>query len=253
MQDCSLALSTVTGVRFEASSNSDRLVWVTRTAPHNLLTARHLRAEGFNPLIEPVLRVTTIRSGEPIAVPDALVFTSLQGIRRHRFFPSLATLPVFAVGDHSARFARLRGYRNVASAAGDVHDLRRLIRETMRPGSKILHLSAAQPAGNLLEMLREDGFMTQRQCVYEAVEARPQDLDWIAGKLALIEAIMIHSPRAGRHVASWLRQQIPCWKGKVVCISAAAAAAFEGLPGARTVVAARPNEADLMAVLNGST
>jgi len=238
-----------TGVRFEPSSNSGELVWVTRTAPHNLLTARRLRTAGFDPLVEPVLRVRPTSPAALIAVPDALVFTSLQGVRLHRFFPSLASLPVFAVGDHSARFAQLHGYRNVASAAGDVHDLRALIRDRMPPGSRILHMSAARPAGNLLEMLREEGFTARRLCVYETLEASPVDLQWVAGKLPQIGAILVHSPRSGRHIAEWLSQQMPAWGGMAVCISAAAARAFGEAPGIETIIADRPNEAALLEVL----
>lgn len=236
-------------MRFEASPNSEKLVWVTRTAPHNLLTARHLRAAGFNPLIEPVLRVRQTLSAAPIAVPDALVFTSLQGVRLHRFFPSLASLPVFAVGDHSARFAELHGYRDVASAAGNVHDLRALIRNTMVPGSEILHMCATQPAGDLLGMLHEDGFIGRRLCVYEAVEASPLDLEWVAGKLPQISTILVHSPRAGRHIANWLAQQMPAWEGVTACISAAAAKPFQAFPGIRPIIATRPNEEALLDVL----
>lgn len=238
-----------TGVRFGPNRTRAELVWVTRTAPHNLLTARHLRSAGLDPLIEPALRIVALPSPGPIEVPDALVFTSLQGVRLHRFFPSLASLAVFTVGDHSARFARLRGYTNVTSAAGDVHDLRRLVAAALPAGSKVLHVSAARPAGDLVGMLREDGFMARRLCVYEAVEASPLDLEWIAGKLPAIGTILVHSPRAGRHVASWLAQQMTGWTGVVACISAAAARPFADLRSARTIIAAEPNEAALLDVL----
>lgn len=45
----------------------------------------------------------------------------------------------------------------------------------MSAGSDILHLSAAQPAGNLLEMLNEDGFVARRRYVYEAVHTGTRD------------------------------------------------------------------------------
>ena len=236
-------------MRSDPFPTDDRLVWVTRSAPYNRLTGRRLRSAGHHPLLEPALRIIPTAAGRPIAVPAALVFTSLQGVRIHHFFPSLASLPVFTVGDRSARFARLRGYRTVYSASGDVSDLRKLIRETMHPGSEILHFSAVQPAGDLLGMLRGDGFVARRQCVYEAVEASVLDLEWVAGKLGQIDTILIHSPRAARHVSCWLHQQLPAWQGRIICISSAAAAAFDVFKRARTVVAARPNEADLMAAL----
>lgn len=119
----------------------------------------------------------------------------------------------------------------------------------MRPGSDILHLSAAQPAGDLLAILRTDGFAARRLCVYEAIEANPLDLEWVAGSLVEVDAILVHSPRAGRHIAGWLSQQRIGWNGNVVCISPAAAKPFHDLGYGRVTIAARPTEAALIDVL----
>src|SRR3546814_3827643 len=91
------------------------LVWVTRTDPFNRLTAKRLAGAGYTPLSAPALRIVAAPAPPLTAVPDALVFTSLNGVRLHRFSPALAGLPVFAVGDHSARYARAQGYRRVRS------------------------------------------------------------------------------------------------------------------------------------------
>jgi len=224
-------------------------VWVTRTDPFNRLTARHLRAAGYAPLTEPVLRIVPVARPIPFAVPDALVFTSLNGIRLHRFAPGLAGLPVFAVGDRSARFAGTRGYRFVHSAGGAVDDLRRTVRETMWAGADILHIGAAEPAGALAEALCEDGFRARRLCVYDVIEAEPRDLEWIAGQLDEIGTILVHSPRAGRHIAGWLMEQAADWRGEIVCISPAAAAPFAPFVKAKIRVAPRPDEMSLLAPL----
>lgn len=79
----------------------------------------------------------------------------------------------------------------------------------MSAGSDILHLSAAQPAGNLLEMLNEDGFVARRRYVYEAVHTGTRDPEEVAARLSQIATILIHSPRAGRYVAGWLYRQLP--------------------------------------------
>ena len=220
--------------------------WITRTAPFNRLTARYLRQAGLDPLVEPALRVKPLPLRGPIAAPDALVFTSLQGVRLHRFFPSLAELPVFAVGTHTARLARMRGYRWVASAAGDVHDLRQLIRARLDPGAAILHLSAARPAGDLVAMLSDDGYQARRQVIYQTVEASEDDLEDVASNLKNVGAILIHSPRAGSRVAAWLKLRPVGWSGLVCCISDAAAAPFQDLANVTVAVAARPNERGMM-------
>lgn len=232
-----------------AKSIASPAVWVTRTEPFCRLTAKRLSGMGYAPVIAPVLKVVPLRAPVALPVPDALVFTSLQGIRLHRFLPALAAVPVFAVGDHSARFARTHGYRQVISAAGDVHDLRRTIRDIMPPGASILHLGTARPAGDLAGMLREDGFAARLLPIYDVVEAGEPDLQWMAGELPAIEHILIHSPRAGRHVADWLSRQAPDWCGQAHCISGKAAAPFAGLTHAKVRVAARPDEASLLDLL----
>ncbi|BAV63262.1 uroporphyrinogen-III synthase [Sphingobium cloacae] len=224
-------------------------VWVTRTDPFNRLTARHLRAAGYEALTEPVLRVVPAARPVAYAVPDALVFTSLNGIRLHRFLPGLAGLPIFTVGDRSARFACTRGYRHVFSAGGVVEDLRRTVRETMWPGADILHVGAADSAGALTEALCEDGFRARQLHSYHIVEAEPRDLEWIAGQLGEIGSILVHSPRAGRHIAGWLMQQAADWGGEIVCISPAAAESFVSFARAKIKVAPRPDEISLLAPL----
>src|SRR3546814_514508 len=129
------------------------LVWVTRTDPFNRLTAKRLAGAGYTPLSAPALRIVAAPAPPLTAVPDALVFTSLNGVRLHRFSPALAGLPVFAVGDHSARYARAQGYRRVTSAAGNIVDLCQAIRLGLRAPADILHLGAMSPAGDLAAML----------------------------------------------------------------------------------------------------
>src|SRR3546814_5297722 len=105
------------------------------------------------------------------------------------------------------------------SASGDVDDLRRTVRDMMRAGADILHIGAVHPAGALAETLCEDGFRAKRLCVYDVVEADPRDLEWIAGQLGEIGTILVHSPRAGHHIAGWLMQQAADWRGEDLCIS----------------------------------
>lgn len=226
-----------------------RLTWVTRTAPFNLLTAMHLKQAGVNTVLEPALLVRALPMGGPFTVPDALVFTSLQAVRHHRFLASLASRPVFAAGHHTARAARQRGYQCVTSAGGDVHDLHGLIRAEIPTGATILHISATQPAGDLLTLLRQDRYRPQRVCVYETAERSWAEFASVAEQLSGIRAILVHSPRAGRHVAEWLVQSPLAWTGRVCCISATAAAPFRLLSGIKVVVAPWPDEASLIGSL----
>lgn len=224
------------------------LVWVTRTDPFNRLTAKRLAGAGYEPLIAPALRIVATPARPFTAVPDALIFTSLNGVRLHRFSPALAELPVFAVGDHSARFARARGYRRVISAAGNVVDLCRVIRLGLSAPAEVLHVGAASPAGDLAAMLGST-YRVRRVSVYDVEESEPRDLEWIAGRLETIKHILVHSPRAGFRVARWLDATMPGWTGVAHCISPAAAEPFRSLPGISVRISDRPDEKSLLSAL----
>lgn len=221
------------------------LVWVTRTDPFNRLTAKRLAGAGYEPLSAPALRVVAMPARPLTAVPDALVFTSLNGVRMHRFFPALADLPVFAVGDHSARFARARGYTRVISAAGNIADLSRAIRLSLSAPAAILHVGALSPAGDLAAILGSS-YRIRRLPVYDVEESDPRDVEWTAGRLEAVGHIIVHSPRAGLHVARWLGAAMPDWTGVVHCISAAAADPFGALPGVSVRISHRPDERSLL-------
>lgn len=227
------------------------LIWVTRTAPFNRLTAKRLVGAGHDALCAPVLRVVPVPAPPLMAVPDALVFTSLNGVRLHRFSPSLADVPVFAVGDHSARYARARGYRRVTSASGNLADLARAIRNGLAGPANILHVGAATPAGDLATLLGSP-YRVARLPVYGVEERDPREFDTIVDRLGEVGHILIHSPRAGRHVARWLAAVMLEWPGVVHCISSAAAEPFGQLPVISRVTASRPDERSLLATFVGS-
>ena len=225
-------------------------VWVTRTAPFNGLTAKHLAARGYKCGLFPALRVVSLERRRPFAVPHALVFTSLNGIRLHHFSPALADLPTFVVGDHSARYARAVGYRRVFSASGNVVDLARTIIQRSAAGNVVLHMSAARCAGNLPEMLAAGGVTLQRMPVYDAVESSFADLPFSIQDADSPGRIMIHSPRAGEHVAGWMMREHREWDGEIIAISKAAASPFGNLQRAHVTVASRPNEPEMLSCLD---
>lgn len=227
-------------------------LWVTRTSPDNEKTADALRSVGFNALAMPVLRVAALPAKALDEQPHAIVFTSVNGVRHHSICPALLDIPVFAVGNRTAQSAALAGYTKVASADGDVSDLERLIVQSLPPGSRILHLSARRPAGDLTGNLHRKGYRAIRMAVYETRENTVADILANLPGLERIGGIMIHSPRAGRVVRCCLDKSPRRFDGIVYCISAAAAAPFVGIGGIDIRVAARPDEASMLALIGNT-
>ena len=224
-------------------------IWVTRTSPDNEKTAGVLRQLGFDALALPALRVDGLPAKALNEQPDAIVFTSVNGVRHHSICPALLDIPVFAVGNRTAQSAALAGYTKVVSADGDISDLERLIVRSLPPGSRLLHLSARRPAGDLTGNLHRKGYRAIRMAVYETRENTVADLLVCLSGLERIGGIMIHSPRAGRVVRCCLDRFPRRFDGVVYCISAAAAARFVEMEGIDIRVAARPDEAEMLKLI----
>lgn len=224
------------------TANPRPTYWVTRTEPDNARTAELLREMVCGVLTVPVLRTCTVQSRWPAELPEALVFTSLNGVRYHQPRPEFLDLPVYTVGDRTGQAALAAGYRNVRSADGDVHDLERLVCGAMPAGRTIFHLSARQPAGDLVGNLKRAGLRARTVVVYETRPVPMAELIEALPPLENIGGILVHSPRAGRHVREVVDCSTVCFTGTIYCISRAAAAPFTGLRDVRVAVADRPNQ-----------
>ena len=127
------------------------------------------------------------------------------------------------------------------SADGDVGALAALIAQA-RPACKLLHAAAAEPAGDLAGELARFGVEVRTLPVYETVETG------VAAPQAIVEAVLIHSPRAARAVAGVMRPDEAAAVA-AFCISEAAAAPISYSKFQRVAVAPYPNEQSLLKLL----
>lgn len=224
-----------------------RRVWVTRAPPGAARTADRLTALGFTPVVTPLLTLAPLPGAldaaprpETVAV---LALTSPNGVEA--FAPLIARFrdhPVFAVGDATAEAARAAGFADVRSASGDIHALARLIAAEAPPGP-LLAPGAREPAGDLPALLPDRS--VQRLPVYAAVETQ-------APAPEAFDAVMLHSPRAARALASILAAAPPraASSGRTaVCISDAAAAPLRPFDFAEIRIAAAPDEPAMLSAL----
>lgn len=216
-----------------------RRIWVTRAHPGAARTAGRLNALGFDPLVSPLLRIDALPATPDLTGVQTLVFTSANGVAAFAALSDARTLSVLAVGDATARAAREAGFATVRSADGDLAALAALIRAEAR-GLTILHPSAAEPAGDLSAAVG-DAARIRNLPVYEARETD-------VGAPGAWDAVLIHSPRAGRALAASLSPEEV--EGRIALVlSSAAAAPLERLPFAEVRIAAAPTEDALLAAL----
>jgi uroporphyrinogen-III synthase len=220
-------------------------IWITRAEPGASRTADKLRALGHEPVVAPLLEVHALPGPVDLDGVAALAFTSANGVRafaeRVPEAGSGRSLPVFAVGDATAAAARKAGFREVASASGDLDALVALIgAHAGRIRGTLLAPGPREPAGDLPGALAAKGVAARALALYET---RPLSPPEAAG---LADAVLIHSPRAAERLAVVTADR----PGPAAyCISAAAAAPLAGRPFARIEWAARPDEDSLLALL----
>jgi len=213
---------------------------------------------GFEPVLLPL---TEIR---PLAMPalpsldsiGGLVFTSANGVRHAPadLAAAFAAGPVFAVGDETALAANAAGFSDVRSADGSARELASLIAGSPLRAGRLLHLAGRERTANFAELLAAKGVDL---VVAEVYSAEPVDypdarLETLLGRQPLFAAL-VHSPRAGRLLASLsgrAMMDIALSGANILCISANAAEPLAAT--GRVFVSAAPREDALLALLSAT-
>ena len=234
-----------------------RLV-LTRQYDDSERSARVLRARGHDVLIAPLLAIEPV-SCDLLTTWGAVIITSANAaasVATHPMRAELIKLPVFAVGRRSADAARHAGFSQVVSAGGDVHDLVRLIAEH-RADTKapLLYLAGESRAGDLIGDLAVHGVAAELVVVYRAVIA-PFPLALIAAlKEQAADAVLHFSRRSaefyldGAKKADIITQALQV---RHLCLSGKVAEPLVDAGASQIVVAKRPDEASIIALVDAA-
>jgi uroporphyrinogen-III synthase len=234
---------------------------VTRPDPDNARTAAALRARGHEVTLAPVLRVEPEADADLSGGPwAALLITSANAARAvvaHPRKDELLGIPVFAVGRRSAEAAREAGFTEVVSADGNADDLARLVAARVRagePNHPLLWLAGEDRAGDLAGALAAHTIAVHTVAVYRAVAetALPDDVrDALAARR--IDGVLHYSRRSAdafEAIAMAAGIDLKSLPTKHYCLSAQVAAPLTQIGVSTVVVAARPDEASLIALLD---
>ncbi|MBB4267161.1 uroporphyrinogen-III synthase [Roseospira visakhapatnamensis] len=221
-------------------------VLVTRPKEDAERLAMPLRAMGATVVNEPMLVIM------PMAGPNvdltgaqAVLLTSANGARALAMAIDRRDVPVYAVGDQTARVARAQGFATVHSAGGDVETLADLVARDLDPAhGTLLHAAGSTRAGDLAGVLGDRGFTVQVVRLYDArpTAALSKDLRdaLTAGQ---IDAAVFFSPRTAKIFAEHVRgaDLADALRGMTAyALSPAVARALSGLPLAQVRVAETP-------------
>lgn len=174
---------------------------LTRPEEDSAGLAMALSDMGVETLIAPLLLI------ENMAGPDldfsntqGILLTSANGARAVAGRTVRRDIPVYAVGDATARTAAAAGFADISSAAGDVEDLADLVRARCDPTKGVLfHAAGSVTAGDLAQMLAPFGFDVWREMLYEA--KTPKTLPDAAARALKdgdLDGVVLYSPRTAR-------------------------------------------------------
>jgi uroporphyrinogen-III synthase len=224
-------------------------ILVTRSQPGADETAARLRRRGLIPVVEPLFAIRFLSPDLPEF--DAVAFTSANGVRAFERLSARRDAPVWCVGARTAEAARTAGFGDVVSADGDVADLQdRLMRE-LPAGMRLLHIGNAEVRGDLAGGLSRAGSTAVFVAAYEAAAVGtpgPSLAAHLSGDASL-DAILLHSPRAGAILAGFAAGAKLHARFRVAAISQAAAESLTKVVE-RIEIAQAPNEDALLAALD---
>jgi uroporphyrinogen-III synthase len=231
---------------------------VTRPEPDASREAETLAARGHEVVLAPLLAVE-FYGDAPLELEGAqgLVVTSRNALRAlvsRRELGQALKLPLFAVGEATARAARELGFARVATGPGTGAALAELISGELKPDrGPLVHLAGETLAFDLKSALERQRFTVRQPVLYRAVPARALPAEALsllkAGKL---DGVILMSPRTAKTFAGLVTRHSLVTQGKSLvcyCLSEAVAEAVASL-GLEVRVAAHPREEDVLALLD---
>jgi len=229
---------------------------VTRPEPENARTAAALRAGGHDVLLAPLLRIAAIDFQLPSEPCAALVLTSAAAARALGDHPERATLlplPVFTVGARTAAVARGLGFAAVHSAEGDQHELAELVRTRLgATAGPVLYLAGEDRAGDLAGALA--GIRVLTVVAYRAMKAErftPEVTVALAHRrLAGVLHFSRRTVEAYLDCAAQAGLRVQALAPAHFCLSRQVAAPLAAAGAAAVRIAARPDEAALLALVD---
>jgi len=231
-------------------------ILVTRPAEDCKPLIAALAQLGHEGVAAPLLDIRLIDGDElDLSCVQGLLFTSANGARAFAGRSGERDLPALCVGDATAREALALGFETVKSASGDVEALAALAVRALDPAAgALLHPAGSKLAGDLAALVQAAGFTYRREVLYQAIKAETLPVDALnALSAGNVDAVVLYSPRTGAAFARLLDKAGAREQLKTVsayCLSDAVADQIKGLAWRKIVIAAHPDQASLLALLD---
>jgi uroporphyrinogen-III synthase len=225
---------------------------VTRPEPDAGETAARLEALGIETLVVPLLERAALHTALPAAHQlAALALTSanaLRALEERGALKAFRSLPVFAVGEHTAAAASDAGFRRVTVAGGTLSHLAAEIEASGIRGP-VFYPAARHQSGDLAAALKAFGVETVVARVYEmrARATLPAETLAALGTDA-IGAALFYSRRTAETFVALAGTLAPAARRSfgVLCLAEPVAAPLLAVGFSRVALADAPNEDAMM-------
>ncbi len=231
-------------------------ILLTRPEADAQRTAAALRARGHEVIVAPLLDLEILPDADlGDGTWSAVLVTSANAVRAiagHRRRDALRNIAVFTVGDRTAQAMRDCGFTGVTSAGGNVNDLAGLVAARMKPPARLLYLAGEERSGDLAGLLRDRNFVVHTALVYRAVVTANLPRDAADALATGLGGVLHFSRRSAEAYVNAARNTglLEAALGKPVhfCLSARIAEPLKEAGAADIRIAARPDEAALIAL-----
>ena len=202
------------------------LALITRPAHSAQSLAKSLKKLGFIPIIAPMIQIQWLKKAVSLSElqqAQGLIFTSIHGVQAFTRNHTYRNIPVYTIGDATAKAAKNALFKHVLSANGNTYNLLLLLQQSCQPQrGTLLHMTNEH--GNITQHLNCLGFQTKKYCLYKTqpLETLPKDtvISWQKG---LVSLVLLFSPYTAQAFLLALERACcyPYGKVSALCLSRA--------------------------------
>jgi len=225
-------------------------VLITRPEPSASVTAAKLVDLGFSPVSLPVSRTIALEFSIKNQSFEALAVTSANAFRHvpEAQLQPLKTLPLFAVGEGTARAAQQAGFQTVIEGGGDAVRLAAKMAEVLPKGAEVLYLAGRVRQPVFEHRVSETGLTMTVRDVYD-IETIDYSVNEIKARLdkGPFVAVLLYSAVAAKLFVELMQKADAQFdvKTRFLCISERVAGCLPKEWSAQALIADHPDESGI--------
>lgn len=230
-------------------------ILITRPEPGASETAGRLRALGHDPVLSPVSLLRPIAASLPAGPIDAVVVSSANALRSldAAALEQIRLLPVFTVGDATARIARDLGLDAIAGP-GTAGHLSKTVATRCAPAATLLYLAGEPRKPDLERAFAARGFRLHLALCYRMEPATALSVQAVTTlRAGTIDAVLHYSRESAARLSA-LATASGCVQAlhrpRHLCMSADVADGLLMASPLRVAIAAHPTEDGLLSLLD---